>query len=135
MERAYCLDAGIARACPKTTILGSLSAAFVANFVEFWKKSGVVRQSLRQRLPTKLNRGQALANETSPHLNPLHTSMLIMVLAAMLSPCAFSAPVLPAPKRDSASATNYWAFEPPVQPAAPTVKQKQWPRAPLDRFI
>src|SRR6266446_2745971 len=52
----------LARDCPKTGILGSLSAAFVANFVEFWRKSGVFRQSLRQRLPTKLILRQALTS-------------------------------------------------------------------------
>ncbi len=47
-------------ACPKTPILDSLSAAFVVNFVETRLFSATIRQSLRQRLPTKLILGEAL---------------------------------------------------------------------------
>ena len=30
---------------------------------------------------------------------------------------------------------NHWAFKPPVRPAVPVVKNKKWPRNPVDNFI
>ncbi|MGC3957193.1 MAG: DUF1549 domain-containing protein [Verrucomicrobiota bacterium] len=31
--------------------------------------------------------------------------------------------------------TNHWAFKAPVRPAAPVVRNKKWPRTPIDKFI
>lgn len=41
---------------------------------------------------------------------------------------------------DSASAKvinprNHWAFKPPIRPAVPRVKNKKWPRNPIDNFV
>src|SRR5437879_6544517 len=36
------------------------------------------------------------------------------------------------PKSES---TNHWAFKPPVHPPEPKVKNKNWPRNSLDRFV
>jgi len=31
--------------------------------------------------------------------------------------------------------TNHWAFKAPVRPTVPTVKNKKWPRTPIDNFV
>src|SRR5207244_9335719 len=43
LRKAGATPAPLARARPKTTILDSLSAAFVANLFELWRKSRVFR--------------------------------------------------------------------------------------------
>ena len=30
---------------------------------------------------------------------------------------------------------NHWAFQPPTRPAAPEVKDRDWGRNPIDRFV
>jgi hypothetical protein len=36
---------------------------------------------------------------------------------------------------DESGGRNHWAFRPPIRPALPSVKQTDWPRNPLDRFV
>src|SRR5438876_9987288 len=81
---------------PKTTMLGSLSAAVVANFVEFWRKSGGYRQSLRQKVPTKLILGQA---PFTPHWRKLRARAftlpdLLVVVALVAVLAAIAVPIL-----------------------------------------
>src|SRR5690349_20925506 len=33
------------------------------------------------------------------------------------------------------TSTNFWAFQQPVRPAMPQVKNRSWPTTPMDRFI
>lgn len=35
----------------------------------------------------------------------------------------------------SEEARNHWAFQPPASPAVPQVKNQQWPRSEIDRFV
>ncbi|HVW02950.1 MAG TPA: DUF1553 domain-containing protein [Planctomycetaceae bacterium] len=41
----------------------------------------------------------------------------------------------PKNKVDLAEAKRYWAFQPPKAPAPPAVRQADWPRSDIDRFI
>ena len=36
---------------------------------------------------------------------------------------------------EGAKYSNHWAYNPPVRPAPPTVKQADWVRTPIDRFV
>lgn len=42
---------------------------------------------------------------------------------------------LPTETFDWESARDFWAFQPPVDPPVPSVKDTAWPRSPLDHFI
>src|SRR5437879_4408048 len=53
----------ILRAGPKTGVFATLSAAFVANFVEWGRKTGDIDKGWRQRWPTKWSLGQALRRQ------------------------------------------------------------------------
>ena len=37
--------------------------------------------------------------------------------------------------KPSAASTNHWAFQPVVRPSIPVVRNKSWPRTPIDFFI
>lgn len=39
------------------------------------------------------------------------------------------------PRQTALTKTNHWAFSAPVRPAVPSVRNRKWPRTPIDRFI
>jgi hypothetical protein len=43
--------------------------------------------------------------------------------------------LLAASNLGAAPATNHWAFQPLTRPSLPAVKNKAWPRSPIDSFI
>src|SRR5436190_1789530 len=79
---------------------------------------------------------------------------LLAVLPLCALPCAAATPVnvtkTPSPaalnqgparpeeianRKSQIANRDHWAFKPPVRPPDPDVKDKKWPRNPIDRFV
>src|SRR5262245_19838565 len=57
---------------------------------------------------------------------------MILLAAAILSSAALADPAAPG---DPAGAGTFWAFRPIRKVAVPEVRDRSWPRNPVDRFI
>jgi hypothetical protein len=62
---------------------------------------------------------------------PREISGLALLLAAALAGSVANGAV----PRPAAASTNHWAFQPVTRPAIPSVRNKSWPRTPIDFFI
>src|SRR5687768_11610567 len=62
--------------------------------------------------------------------------MIRLLFGTGLSLAAMAAgPALAAADGLEAERARLWAFDPPVRPALPDVRNQEWARTPLDRFI
>ena len=70
------------------------------------------------------------------HFNKQMTKFSLACLCMVLGVC-WNVPDAPAAivSGVAASATNHWAFVPPVKPPLPVVKSGKWVRNPLDHFV
>ncbi|MCC6420859.1 MAG: PSD1 domain-containing protein [Gemmataceae bacterium] len=64
-----------------------------------------------------------------PYKQPPLTGEQVRILAAWIDQGA------KAPANEKAGAAGHWAFQPPVRPALPAVKNETWLHNPIDRFI
>ena len=77
----------------------------------------------------------AVAGKTMPPSGPALTADEIGLLRAWIDGGAKWPASGADPEAAKASPTSHWAFLPVESPAVPDVRQSEWPRSPIDRFV